>query len=124
MVLDAYSKLLEVVKMKSTTSAMAIRVLRQMFSRHGLPEIIVSDNGPQFTSQDFKEFCDQNGIVHRTCAVHKPATNGKAERVVQILKSAIKIANLQKQDVDTVLANYLLMYRVTPHITTGESPSM
>jgi hypothetical protein len=121
---DAYSKYPEVVKMSGTTTTSTLNVLRDIFSRQGLPEVLVSDNGPQFSSQEFAEFCAQNGIIHRTSAVHKPSSNGQAERVVQILKSAIKQAGLDKTNVDSKIAKYMLIYRVTPHSTTGESPSM
>ena len=98
-VVDAYSKFPEVVKMTTTTAGTTITALRDIFSRHGLPEILVSDNGSQFTSREFEKFCVNNGIVHRTSAAYKPFTNGQAERVVQILKSAIKQAQLTHTDV-------------------------
>ena len=123
-VVDAYSKFPEVVKMNSTTVRTTITALCDIFSRHGLPEIIVSDNGPQFTAKECQQFCSDNGILHRTSAAYKPSTNSQAERVVQILKSAIRQAQLTNTDVATVLAKYLLVYRNTPHSTTGESPSM
>ena len=123
-VIDAYSKFPEVVKMSTTSAKATVTTLRDIFSRHGLPEIIVSDNGPQFTATEFEHFCTSNGILHRTSAVYKPSTNGQAERVVQILKSAIKQAHLTNADVDTVIANHLLVYRTTPHSTTGEPPSL
>jgi len=75
--------------MSSTTSTATIDALRQIFSRHGLCEILLSDNGPQFVSQEFETFC---AIVHKTSAPYKPSTNGQAERVVRILKTAIKQA--------------------------------
>ena len=78
-VIDSYSKFPEIVQMKSTTAVATVNVLREIFSRYGLPEMIVSDNGPQFISQEFKSFCNQNGIFHRTTAVYKPSTNGQAE---------------------------------------------
>ena len=93
-VVDAYSKFPEVVKMTNITAGTTITALRDIFSRHGLPEILVSDNGSQFTSKEFEKVCVNNGIVHRTSAAYKPSTNGQAERVVQILKSAIKQAQL------------------------------
>jgi len=123
-IVDAYSKFPEIVKMNNITSTATIKVLRQMFSRYGVPEMVVSDNGPQLVSQEFEQFCTMNGIVHRTSAVYKPATNGQAERVVQILKTAIKQAELSNEDVDSYIQRYLLRYRITPHSTTGESPSM
>jgi transposase InsO family protein len=121
---DAYSKFPEVVKMTSTTTTATLAVLRDIFSRQGLPEVLVSDNGPQFVSKEFQDFCSKNGIVHHTSAVHKPASNGQAERVVQILSSALKQAQLTHSNVDSVIARYLLIYRNTPHSTTGETPSM
>ena len=121
---DAYSKYPDVVKMNTTTSSATISVLREVFSRQGLPEILVSDNGPQFTSTEFQEFCALNGIRHRTSSPYKPSTNGQAERVVQILKTALKQAHLTGTNVDTVLPRYLLRYRNTPHSTTGESPAV
>jgi len=122
-IVDAYSKFPEIVKMNTITSSATIKVLREMFSRYGVPEIVVSDNGPQLVSQEFEQFCAMNGIVHRTSAVYRPATNGQAERVVQILKTAIKQAELSNEDVDSYIQRYLLRYRITPHSTTGESPS-
>jgi len=121
---DAYSKFPEVVKMKSITTSSTIRALRDIFSRHGLPKSIISDNGPQFTSSEFKTFCDNNGIAHITTAVYKPSTNGQCERVVQIVKSALKQARLTGDDPDVSLPTFLLRYRITPHSTTGETPAM
>ena len=85
---------------------------------------LLSNNGPQFTATEFEQFCTSNGILHCSSAAYKPSTNGQAERVVQILKSAIKQAHLTNADVDTVIANHLLVYRTTPHSTTGEPPSL
>lgn len=53
MVVDVYSKFPDVVKMTNTTAQTTIIALRDIFSRHGLPEILVSDNGAQFTARDF-----------------------------------------------------------------------
>ena len=85
-VVDAYSKFPEVVKMTTTTATTTINALRDIFSRHGLPEILVSENGPQFIAGEFQQFCRNNGIMHRTSAAYKPSTKGQAERVVQLLK--------------------------------------
>ena len=102
-VVDAYSKFPEIVKMTSTTATATINALRDIFSRYGLPEIMVSDNGPQFIASEFQQFYRNNGIMHRTSAAYKPSTNGQAERVVQILKSAMAQARLVKQDVNAVI---------------------
>ena len=67
-VVDAYSKWLEVVIVPSATSLNTIRALRSMLSTHGLPELLVSDNGTAFTSSEFREFLKQNGIRQATSA--------------------------------------------------------
>ena len=121
-VVDAFSKFPEVVKMTNTTTHTTIPELRNIFSRHGLPEILVSDNGSQLTSRDFEQLCTNNGMLHRTSAAYKTFTNGQAERVVQILKSATKQTQLTSKDVSAVIAKYLLVYQNTPYSTTREAP--
>ncbi|PIO77100.1 integrase core domain protein [Teladorsagia circumcincta] len=68
-VVDAFSKWPEVIPMTSTTSIATLRKLRRLFAQFGLPQIIVSDNGTQFTSAEFQDFCRNNGIKHEH-AVH------------------------------------------------------
>ena len=88
-VVDAYSNFPEIIKMTTTTAIATINTLPDIFSPYGLPEIMVSDNGPQFIASEFQQFCRNNGIMYRTSAAYKPSTNGQTERVVQIVKSAI-----------------------------------
>ena len=63
-VVDAHSKWPEVLEMTSTTTAATIRELRKLFAAYGLPEQLVSDNGPQFTAGDFSAFLRGNGVRH------------------------------------------------------------
>ncbi|XP_068208338.1 uncharacterized protein [Palaemon carinicauda] len=65
--------------MKTTTSYTIIQELMKMFSTHGIPERIVTENGPQFVSQEFIDFCEVNGIKHTFPATYHPSTNGEAE---------------------------------------------
>lgn len=85
-VVDAQSKWLEVVPVPSISSQVTIGVLRSIFATHGLPEVVVSDNGTAFTSSEFQEFMSMNGIRHVTSAPYHPASNGLAERAVQTFK--------------------------------------
>ena len=78
-VVHAFSKFLEVVKMTNTTAQTTIAALRDIFSRHGPPEILVSNNVAQFTAREFEQFCLNSGILHRSSAAYKPSTNGQAE---------------------------------------------
>lgn len=120
---DAHSKWPEVYPMSNTTVASTIEVLRKIFASHGLPEQLVSDNGPQFTSSEFAVFMKGNGIHHVRSAPYHPATNGLAERFVQTVKQALKANVSDGLSLSHRLSNFLLCYRSTPHATTGVSPS-
>eukprot|EP00079_Xenopus_tropicalis_P034355 XP_017948126.1 PREDICTED: uncharacterized protein K02A2.6-like [Xenopus tropicalis] len=87
-VIDSYSKWLEVLPTKTSTSEKTITLLRNLFASYGLPKELVSDNGPQFTSQEFQYFLKQNGIRHKLTPPYHPASNGAAERAVQTFKKA------------------------------------
>ena len=89
-VVDAYSKWMEVSIMKTSTASATVEKLRGMFATHGLPALVVSDNGPCFSSQDFKMFLKVNGIRHIFTAPYHPSSNGQAERCVRTFKEAIK----------------------------------
>jgi hypothetical protein len=122
-VVDAHSKWPEVIPMQTTTSAKTIITLRNIFARNGLPEQMVSDNGPQFVSEEFQKFVKLNGIRHIRSAPYHPATNGLAERFVQTFKQGMKAMDKENADIHKKLANFLLTYRNTPHATTNETPA-
>ena len=96
---DAYSKWLDVYVTKSSTTAETVEKLRHSFAIHGIPSVIVSDNGTCFTSKEFSNFCQKNDIRHVTSAPYHPSTNGLAERSVRTFKEALK---KWKTDEDTV----------------------
>ncbi len=83
---DAHSKWMEATVMKSITTDKLVKKLREIFSTHGLPKTVVTDNGPSFTSAEFASFVKANGIRHITSAPYRPSTNGLAERGVQTMK--------------------------------------
>lgn len=118
---DAHSKWMEVVPVHAATSTVTIEKLRAIFATHGLPERVVTDNGSVFTSADFEYFMQQNGITHVRTAPYHPASNGLAERAVQTFKRGIE--RLSAGSLETKLSRFLFKYRITPHATTGRSPS-
>ncbi|XP_064622558.1 uncharacterized protein LOC135484804 [Lineus longissimus] len=95
-------------------SEAVITHLKNMFARHGIPERLRSDNGPQYDSQDFRCFANKFEFEHVTSSPLYPQGNGEAERAVQTVK------NLIKKSKDFTLA--LLAYRSTP-LQNGYSPS-
>ena len=120
-VMDAYSKWLDVHHMKSITSTATIEKLREMFATHGLPATLISNNGSNFTSSEFQEFVKRNEIKHIKAAPYHPASNGLAERAVQIFKEGYE--KMEGGSVQTKLSRFLLSYHTTPHSTTGVPPA-
>ncbi|CAI6350433.1 unnamed protein product [Macrosiphum euphorbiae] len=124
---DIFTKWPEVAEMKILNSGSVIEKLREIFARFGLPNKIVSDNGPQFRSEEFIQFCKNNMIRFVTSPPYHPATNGSAENAVKSLKNGILKAVKDKINknvsLNTLIQRYLLTYRNTPHWITGESPS-
>ena len=120
---DAFSKWPEVKVMSSTTVSATLDALREWFGTHGIPEQLVTDNGPQFTADAFKEFTQLNGIRHIKSAPYHPASNGLAERFIQSLKQSLKASLNDGRSLTQRISSYLLTYRTTAHATTGVSPS-
>ena len=119
--IDAHSKWIEASCTSSTSSACVIEELRTLFARFGLPESIVTDNASCFTSEEFEFFLEDNGIKHSLSAPYHPATNGLAERAVQIVKRGLK--KIVSDSMNTRLAQVLFSCRVTPQSITGVSPA-
>ena len=123
LITDAHSKWPEITEMSSTTASRTVDELRKLFSSYGLPEQIVSDNGPQFVSEEFAAFTKMNGIKHIKSAPYHPSTNGAIERLVQTFKKAMKASEHDGRTHSQRLASFLLSYRSTPHTTTHETLS-
>ncbi|UYV62025.1 K02A2.6-like [Cordylochernes scorpioides] len=103
------------------TATATVRVLRNLFAVHGLPDQVVSDNGRMFVGHEFQEFLMMNGIRHITSAPYHPQTNGQAERVVQTLKQLIRKNGWE--NISVTLPRALFAIRTTPHGTTGLTPA-
>ncbi len=88
-VVDAFSQWLEVLHMTSTTSTATIQKLRTLFATDGLPQVLVSDNGLQFTSTEFATFSRGNGICHVFSSSYHPSSNGLAEQAVQTFTTTL-----------------------------------
>lgn len=121
-VVDAKTKWLEVEIMSSTTSFLTIRALRSIFARFGLPKVIVTDNGSNFTSFEFNQFLKRNNIQHKYSAPGHPASNGQAERFVQQVKKALKAAVDDNGDLYCKLDRFLMQNRKTIN-SSGNSSS-
>ena len=120
---DAYSKWPIVKVMKNTTATQTVEVVRAVFADCGVCDEIVSDNGPQFVSEEFSHFLRMNGVRHIRSSPYHPRTNGLAERFVQTFKQAMKAAKNDSGTIQTKVSKFLLQYRNAEHATTKESPA-
>ena len=119
----SHSKWPEVFDMPQTSTSQTIRILQELFTRYGLPQLIVLDSGPQFISEEFATFMRANGVKHTRCAPHHLSSNGAVERCVQSFKKAMQAKQKDGLPPPHRLANFLLMYCSTPHTTTEVSPA-
>ena len=119
-VVDAFSKWPEVFRMKEATAGATISNLRTLFTRLGLPRIIVSEDGPQFSSREFATFLQANGIRHFCSAPYHPQSNGLAERFVQTFKRAYAAGAGEPQ---IRIDRFLFKYRASVNATTGVTPA-
>jgi hypothetical protein len=110
--------------MSTTTAAAIANALRTIFSKYGLPESIVSDNGPPFQSAEYERFLKLNRIQRILVAPYHPSSNGQAERFVQTFKNFMKTSSSNNSvQLHPKIQNFLLTYRSTPHATTHVSPA-
>lgn len=122
LITDAYSKWIDVMEASSLRSDCTIDLLRTYFANWGIPLILVSDNATCFTSNEFQNFVQRNGITHLRTAPFHPASNGAAENSVQTFKSKIEVLS-KEMPIKQAVSKFLLEYRNAPHCTTGVSPA-
>lgn len=119
---DQKSKWIEVKPMQNgTNSSETISKLKEIFAVFGLPNELVSDNGPPFNSHEFVSFCQINGITPVKTPPYHPQSNGLAERGVQTVKKGLEKAlflhldqNISEKIILSRLNNFLFTYRNTP----------
>nr|XP_054917172.1 uncharacterized protein K02A2.6-like [Dermacentor andersoni]XP_054921513.1 uncharacterized protein K02A2.6-like isoform X1 [Dermacentor andersoni] len=120
---DYYSKWPEVLGTNSISTDDVIKLLDWAFSREGLPDSIVTDNGPQFVSKQFKDYLKEKGIAHFFSSNYYPQGNGQIERFNRVIKEHLQVARLEGRDASKSISEFLGSYRITPHATTGLSPA-
>ena len=120
-VVDSYTKWLEVLRCQRAMTGVAITFLYELFARLGVVDCLVSNNGTQFTLSDFKEFCDTFQIKHITTPPYHPRSNGLEERFVDTLKRALKKASGTPSE--KALQPFLQVYRITPNPNTPDATS-
>ena len=114
LIIDAHSKWMDIHCVNSATSSVTIHKMRSIFFSHGLPEIVVSNNGSNFVSRNLSHFFKK--MASSTLPQHLTTQ-------VQMVWLSERYRPLSKGSVDTKLARFLLSYRITPQSSAGESPA-
>lgn len=122
-IVDYYSRFMEIEIMHRITAQETIKRLRRVFRTWGPPRTITLDNAKQFISTEFGEFCKTNGIHLNHTSPYWPQANGEVERQNRSLLKRMKIAHALYDDWKAELDNYLDLYNNTPHTITGKAPS-
>lgn len=111
---DYFSKYIEVILLANLRSFTVIKGIKEVFARHGVPFVLRSDNGTQFTSSEFLNFAEQYNFSCVTSSPRYAQSNGQAESAVKVVKRCLKKNN--------DLSDGLLAHRSTP-LFSGVSPA-
>ena len=109
LIVDYYSRFPVLHKLGSTMSKVLVQEMKAVFAKLGVPNIIISDGGPQYTSAEFKDFM-KHWQLNRVSSPRNPQSNGMAEHCVETMKASLIKTIEEGEDVDLVL----LTYKTTP----------
>ena len=105
-IVDYFSRFFEMVKLLSISSKAVITKMKRAFATHGIPQQVISDNGTQYTSQEFQSFAEDYGFIHMTISGKHPQSNGLAEKAVAIAKNLLQKCKDSSQDINLALLEY------------------
>ena len=120
---DSYSKWLVIEIISHCDTKNTTLYLSKWFSQYGIPVQLISDNGTQFTSQEFKNFIKTLGIKHVRTAAYHQSSNGQAERYVQRVKNGLESNYCDSKTLKERLFDFLTSYRWTPHTVSNRTPA-
>ena len=109
LVVDYYNRFPALCKLTSAMSKVLIQELKAIFTEMGVPNTIVSDGGPQYTSADLRDFMKDWQIEHKVSSPRNPQSNGMAERCVQTMKPSLLKTIEEGEDVNLALLTYKTM---------------
>ena len=128
-ILDALTRYPEVITVQGTSGEANIRAFSEVFSRHGYPETLHSDNGPPFnyssdTGHLIDEYFRSVGVTHYTNAsAEDPEATGIVEAFMKHIKKVYHTCSVTGEDPSLKIHDHLVNFRATPHPTTGKSPA-
>ena len=104
-VTDSFSGWFEFAMLGNTSSRMVIGKLKEIFARYGIPDVLYSDNGPQYSSEEFQKFAREWGFNHVTCSPYHPQSNGLAERAVRSAKDLLEKCKRDGTNINLAMLN-------------------
>ena len=91
--MDNLTKYWDLEQLNDTDAESTILQMKKIFARQGVSEVVISDNGPQYASKEFKEFSESWNFHHYTSSPHHPKGNGTAEAAVKQAKRILKMSH-------------------------------
>jgi len=124
LIIDRLTKMAHFIPTTSTVTSKAVAqlFLRYVFQYHGLPESIVSDRDPKFTSKFWRSLNEALGIKLLMSTAAHPQTDGQSEAAVKIIQKLLRPFVFQDQDWETLLPSLEFAYNDTQQSSTGQTP--
>ncbi|KAK3745368.1 hypothetical protein QZH41_001397 [Actinostola sp. cb2023] len=119
---DQYSRYPEIEFTRTTSFESTRKKLKKMFSTHGIPEVLQTDNGPPFNSHAFEEFAKETGFRHKRITPIHPKAQGQVEGFNKLVNKISAIARQDSIDPHEAIYDMLQAYRSTPHPATKTPP--
>jgi transposase InsO family protein len=124
---DKFTKWIEATPVTSAATSCAVNFMRSIVCRFGVPHSIITDNGSNFASEEFQDFCEKHGIQLKYASVAHPQTNGQVEKANGLVTSGIKKRLMMplKRAVGSwpeELPSVLWSLRTTPNKSTQYTP--
>ena len=118
---DYLTKWVEAEPLMKTESEDVIRFLTNVFSRHGIPELLITDNGPQLISDKTKAFLDLNDVYVHNVATYHPPSNGEVENRNREIGKYLRLLGTKNKDWDDILPSALWALRTAKNEVTKYS---
>lgn len=122
-IVDYFTRFVCAEIIRNRSSSEIIKQLIKIFEKIGTPELIVSDNAKEFTSEEFKKFCERNEINHYKTSIESHNSNGRIERVIKTVRDALfknKGENIE-EDIESIVRAYNNTYHTGIKCTPEEA---